>query len=66
MLRLEPLLDERLATVVFERVGALAANDEDVVVVDDDDDDDDDVDDDDDKENVFDETCDHNLSMSAS
>ena len=62
MLRLEPLLDERLETVVFERVGALAANDEDVVV----DDDDDDVDDDDDKENVFDETCDHNLSMSAS
>jgi len=48
---------------VFERVGALAANDEDVVVVDDDDDD---VDDDDEKENVFDETCDHNLSMSAS
>jgi hypothetical protein len=63
VLRLETLLDERLETVVFERVGALAANDEDVVVVDDDDDD---VDDDDDKENVFDETCDHNLSMSAS
>jgi hypothetical protein len=62
VLRLETLLDERLETVVFERVGALAANDEDVVV----DDDDDDVDDDDDKENVFDETCDHNLSMSAS